>query len=197
MRRSAFRSGIALISLLGALWGGPSALAEVACGGVKLPESVEAFGKKLVLNGAGVRRATFLNVHVYVAGLYLEQPTRDLAQILALSRTKEITLHFVRDVSRKEMLDAIREGIENNAGPKKASAEKHLLSFERYLPDLKSGTRLTLAYQPQRGLEVRQNGTVIGSEKDDEFANLLFHVWLGPKPPDADLKAGLLGRKCS
>lgn len=176
---------------------GAPALADVECGGVKLPQSVANSGKKLVLNGAGIRRATFLNVHVYVAGLYLEQPTHEPAQILALSRTKEITLHFVRDVSRKEMLAAIREGIDNNAGARKAAADKHMQSFERYLPDLKSGMRLTLTYQPQHGLEVRQNGRLIGVEKDDEFANLLFHVWLGPKPPDADLKAGLLGKKCS
>lgn len=197
MRRSVLRRGIAAVSLLVALSPGAAARADVECGGVKLPETVAGPGKKLVLNGAGIRRATFLNVHVYVAGLYLEQPTRDLAQIFALSRSKEITLHFVRDVSRKEMLDAIREGLDNNAGAQRTAAEKHLQSFERYLPDLKSGTRLTLAYQPQHGLEVRQNGKLLGVEKDDQFANLLFHVWLGPKPPDADLKAGLLGKKCS
>jgi hypothetical protein len=190
------RTVIALVSLLAALAPGAPAFADVVCGGVKLPENVAAAGGKLVLNGAGIRRATFLNVHVYVAGLYLEQPTHDLAQILSLSRSKEITLHFVRDVSRKEMLDAIREGIENNAGAQRTAAEKHLQSFERYLPELKSGTRLTLTYQPQHGLEVKQNGKLIGVEKDDAFANLLFHVWLGPKPPDTDLKAGLLGKKC-
>jgi hypothetical protein len=34
---------------------------------------------------------------------------------------------------------------------------------------------------------------LLGVENDDTFANLLFRVWLGAKPPDADLKAGLLG----
>jgi hypothetical protein len=179
-----------------ALCAAEPALADGDCGGVHVPAKVEAFGKTLVLNGAGIRRATFLNVHVYVAGLYLEQPTHEVARILEPARTKQIALHFVRNVSRKEMLDAIREGVENNAGAKQAAAEKHMQSLEHYLPDLKAGTLLSLAYQPQTGLEVRQDGKLLGSEKSDEFATLLFRVWLGPKPPDAELKAGLLGAPC-
>ena len=172
------------------------AWADRACGGVRLPDKVEAFGKTLQLNGAGVRRATFLNVHVYVAGLYVPEPTKDVARILAESQTKELALHFVRDVSRKEMMDAIREGIDNNAGSKKGAAESHMQSFERLLPELRAGTRLILAYDPSRGLEVREGDKLLGVEKDLDFAQLLFRVWLGAKPPDSKLKAGLLGAKC-
>jgi hypothetical protein len=33
-------------------------------------------------------------------------------------------------------------------------------------------------------------------ERDDHFANLVFRIWLGEHPPDAELKAGLLGATC-
>lgn len=187
---------VVCLALCGLLWGAPSAIADRACGGVRLPESVDVLGTHLVLNGAGIRRATVFNVHVYVAGLYLPRPMRDVAKILEPAQTKQIVLYFVRDVSRDEMLDAIREGIDKNAGPNQGEAKKHMRSFERYLPELRAGTRLSLSYAPRRGLEVRHDGKLLGVEKDAEFAELLFRVWLGPKPPDADLKSGLLGAKC-
>ncbi|HKP56935.1 MAG TPA: chalcone isomerase family protein [Polyangiales bacterium] len=90
----------------------------------------------------------------------------------------------------------IREGIDNNAGADKGAAEKHMASFARYLPDLRSGARLRLSYEQTHGLEVRYQEKLIGVEKDAGFAQLLFRVWLGPKPPDAKLKAGLLGGHC-
>lgn len=187
---------VVCLGLCGSLFAVQPAGADRACGGVRLPESIEARGKHLVLNGAGIRRATVLNVHVYVAGLYLPRPTRDVTQILEQSQPKEIALHFVRDVSRDDMLDAIRDGMNKNAGPNQAEAKKHMQSFASYLPALKSGTLLTLSYAPGKGLEVRQNDKLLGVEKDPDFAELLFRVWLGPKPPDSDLKSGLLGAKC-
>jgi hypothetical protein len=187
---------------LGAIcWGGwfaglAPARADTTCGGVRVPDKVEAFASALVLNGVGIRRATFLNVHVYVAGLYLEQRTRNAATALRPSATKLLELQFVRDVSRKEMLDAMHEGLENNAGPDLPAARKSMESFARYLPELHKGMRLRLAFHAGQGLEVRADGRLLGVERDDHFANLVFRIWLGDHPPDSELKAGLLGAAC-
>ena len=53
----------------------PACAAELA--GVVMPEQVTVDGKTLVLNGLGLREATFLRVDVYVAGLYLEEKSQD------------------------------------------------------------------------------------------------------------------------
>jgi hypothetical protein len=172
------------------------ARADATCGDVRLPDQLEAFGTTLRLNGVGIRRATFLNVHVYVAGLYLEQRTRNAAAVLKPSVSKLLELHFVRDVSRKEMLDAMHEGLEKNAGPDLPAARKSMESFARYLPELHKGMRLRLAFHVGQGLEVRADGKLLGVERDDRFANLLFRIWLGEHPPDDELKAGLLGAPC-
>jgi hypothetical protein len=172
------------------------ARADRVCAQVHLPEKIDSLGEALVLNGLGVRRATFLNVKVYVAGLYLARPTTSIPEILQPTRSKQLTLHFVRHVSRDDMLAAIREGLLDNASSEAAAAEQHVLSMERYLPDLHSGTVLRLAYRAKRGLQVFADNKLVGVEKDDTFANLLFRIWLGPKPPDAGLKAGLLGGAC-
>jgi hypothetical protein len=174
----------------------PAARADSSCGGVTIPDHMRAFGVDLVENGAGIRRATIFNVHVYVAALYLEQRTHSVEDALKPDRTKLIALHFVRDVDTQEMIDALNEALEKNAGAEYASARKRMVEVEKLLPPLKDGTQLTLAYKPARGLEVASGGKVLGVVKDDMLANLVFRAWLGPRPPDKALKAGLLGAPC-
>ena len=36
----------------------------------------------------------------------------------------------------------------------------------------------------------------IGTIKGDDSARALVSIWLGPRPPSADLKTGLLGGQC-
>lgn len=172
------------------------ALADAKCGGVTVPDHLQAFGLDLVRNGVGIRRATIFNAHVYVAALYLEKPTRKAEDVLQPDHAKVITLHFVRDVDTQEMVDALNEALEKNAGKEFAAAKSQMLSFEKRLPPLKEGTVITLAYRPGKGLEVSADGKSRGVETDEAFANLVFRAWVGPRPPDAGLKAGLLGAPC-
>ena len=173
------------------------AFAEGRCEGVSLPDHAIAFGLNLKRNGMGVRSATFLNVDVYVAGLYVEHPTRSAARILRPKEAKLMLLHFVRDVDHEEMMDALREALqENTDGHEYKAARAHLKRFASRLPPLREGTQLTLAYRPGRGLSVSANGRERGVEPDDSFANLVFRAWIGHHPPDDDLKAGLLGGPC-
>lgn len=41
--------------------------------GVTMRDTVTVANKQLVLNGMGLREATFLNIDVYVAGLYVDR----------------------------------------------------------------------------------------------------------------------------
>jgi hypothetical protein len=184
--------GLGLGSLLA--WLPVAAQADTRCDGVQFADKVRSLETGLTLNGLGLRTATFLKVHVYVAALYVEATTHKAKDILDPARSKQLSLHFVRDVSRDEMFDAIHHGIKDNtSGAELTSAEAHLKNFQRVLPELRKGTVLHLAYRPKHGLHVYQGMKLLGVENDDSFANLLFRVWLGPKPPDTDLKAGLLG----
>src|SRR5437868_3109335 len=65
---------------------------EVA--GVVMPETVPAAGKTLRLNGMGLR--TKLIFKVYVAGLYLENPTRDAAMAISSEQVKRVDLRLLR-----------------------------------------------------------------------------------------------------
>src|SRR5579884_3375051 len=87
--------------------------------GVTLPDSVQAGGKTLVLNGVGLR--TKFMVKVYVAGLYLEQKSSDPNAILVSPGPKRLVMHFVRDVSRNQMADAFKESFADNSPDAAAS----------------------------------------------------------------------------
>jgi len=74
--------------------------------GVTMPESEQVAGKQLTLNGMGVREATFLKVKVYVAGLYVEQPSSNGNQLVSSKQVKRMEMHFTRDVSHSDIRDA-------------------------------------------------------------------------------------------
>jgi hypothetical protein len=173
-----------------------SASAADTCAGVTLPAKSDAFGAELVRNGVGIREATVLNVDVYVAGLYVPQKTGSVEQILKEDAPKLIVLHFVRDVSREEMGAALNDALRKNVGSEFGAAHKHLQRFIDKLPPLRKGTELKLAYRPGHGVQLVVDDKMLGTETDDHFANLVFHAWLGPQPPDKELKAGLLGGPC-
>jgi hypothetical protein len=136
-------------------------------------------------------------VDVYVAGLYVPHKTGSVNEILKQDEPKLIVLHFVRDVSREEMSDALNDALRKNVGDEFAAAHKHLQRFIEKLPPLRKGTQLSLAYRPGHGMELTVDGKALGTETDDHFANLVFRAWLGPRPPDQELKVGLLGGPCS
>jgi hypothetical protein len=62
------------------------------------------------------------------------------------------------------------------------------------LDSVKDGDELVFTYVPATGTSL----AIAGAEKltiaDPKFAQMLFSVWLGPKPPNAALKKGILGQ---
>ena len=55
---------------------------------------------------------------------------------------------------------------------------------------------LIFTHKPGAGIQVDVNGTVKGTIPGDDFARAFLSIWLGAHPPNAGLKAGLLGGDC-
>ena len=53
---------------------------------------------------------------------------------------------------------------------------------------------MSLTYLPGTGVQVEFKGDVKGVVPGADFAQALFRIWLGPSPPNAGLKEGLLGK---
>ena len=94
-----------------ALVTGISSAADVA--GVNVPDTETVDGKALKLNGAGVRKKAIFKV--YVAGLYVETPSKDSAALLASSQAKSMHLWMLRDVKGASVSGAIADGFELNS----------------------------------------------------------------------------------
>jgi Chalcone isomerase-like len=174
--------------------GAPALGAE--CIEVKVPDSVKAGGADLVLNGLGIRKATFLEVKVYVAGLYLPQKSGDSGKIIGTNQPWQLVLHFVRDVDASDIRDAFGEGFTKNAGDKLAALQPRIKVLNARMVDFKEGHYLSFANDAAKGVAVDVNGAGGGAIEGADFAAALLSVWLGPEPPNEDLKAGLLGGKC-
>ena len=161
--------------------------------GVTMPDKVDVAGKPLTLNGMGVRKATFMNVKVYVAGLYVEQPTKDPSQILRSSEPKKLIMTFVRDVDRDKIVDTMDESFRKNTKNMDA-LNARLSKMLSLLPKFKEHDTMTFTYAgPGQGTDLQINGVTRGNIPGDDFAQALFAIWLGKEPPDTGLKKGLLG----
>jgi hypothetical protein len=62
------------------------------------------------------------------------------------------------------------------------------------LEPVKEGDQMVFTYLPGTGTTFAVNGKEKLTIAAPAFAPVLFSVWLGPKPPTADLKKGMLGQ---
>jgi len=166
------------------------------CDGVTFPDREQVEGSTLTLNGLGIRKATLLKVHVYVAALYVAQPSGDPGVILAANAPTELIMHFVRDVGAKDITEAWDEGIANNAKAQLPALKDRIVMLNGWMADIKNGQRMVFSFKPGVGLTARVNGTVKGTIKGDDFAKAFFSLWLGVQPANPELKTGLLGGAC-
>ena len=161
-------------------------------GSVTLPDTTQVGSTSLVLNGMGLR--TKYMVKVYVAGLYLPQKSSDPGTILKADAPKRIVMHFVRDVTKNQIADGFSESFQNNTPEAAKTLQPDIDRLFSVLDSVKDGDELVFTYIPGTGTTV----TIAGKEKltipGPAFAEMLFSVWLGPKPPNASLKKGVLGQ---
>jgi hypothetical protein len=181
-------------SLFVAFGSRPAPAAE--CADVSFSEQDSVDGSALQLNGLGLRLATMLKVKVYVAALYVADPSRDAGKILDAATPKRLVLHFVRGVDAGELNDAWKEGFENNAKDQVAALQPRIDRLEGWMADMESGQRLTFTSKPGSGVEIDVNGRVAGTIEGDDFARAFLSIWLGAHPPNPGLRDGLLGGSC-
>lgn len=160
--------------------------------GVTLPDTVKVGSATLVLNGLGVRKKFV--VKVYVAGLYLEQKSSDASAIIKADARKQIVMHFVHRASKDQMVDAFEESFKSNAPDASKSMKADIDRLLGALEPVKDGDRMVFTYVPGTGTTLAINDKEKLTIAAPGFAPVLFSVWLGPKPPNADLKRGMLGQ---
>jgi hypothetical protein len=161
---------------------------EVA--GVMMPDTVTIEGKTLKLNGMGLRKKVVFKV--YVAGLYLESPSKDASTIISSDQIKRMQLSILRSLKASQVTEAIVEGFEKNSRAQMTALKQRLGEFSAMISDVVEGDQILMTYVPGRGTVVSVKGIEKGAIEGKDFADALYSVWLGVDPVQADLKKALL-----
>lgn len=163
--------------------------------GVKVEERIQASGRELVLNGAGIRTKLFFKV--YVAALYAEKPSKEAAALIAGPAPRRIVLSMLRELDADTFYGALEEGLRNNTTDAERMALKPsldaLAAMMRSIGKVVPGDTVTLDFSPD-GLSIAHNGAPRGKIADERIGPPVLQVWLGEKPADEALKQALLGR---
>ena len=174
------RAGLSLLPLLAL----PLAALPLRAGAQQgPPPSLQAAGRRLVLNGTG-RRRVFL-FEAFRAALYLETPSHDAESILASRQVKLLILRYSRDIPRDRLVSGWEDGFRERC----ACAMPD--DFRARLRDLREGEEETwlflsdhveIAYAGER--PVRMNNP-LGAR--------MLSAFIGPKAQSSALSQGLLG----
>lgn len=165
------------------------------CEEVEFPDSISVGGGALVLNGLGLRKATIFNVRVYIAGLYLPQKSSESGPILGDGGPWRLVLRFLRDVDGDDLHEALQEGFEK-IGADREQLQPRIDSLKGLLGGVEEGQSLGFTAEPGAGVTVALDDADKGTIPGADFAAALLAIWLGPSPPNEELKSGLLGAAC-
>ena len=100
---------------------------------------------------------------------------------------------MLRSVGKKKMVDAIVAGFKANT-PDMSTIQAEVDQFVTMIGDAKKRQSIVFDYVPNVGTTITQAGQNKGTIEGSAFFEALLRVWLGDKPVNPKLKAGLLSQ---
>lgn len=163
--------------------------------GQRFDDTLVLSDRTLRLNGLGLRGVAW--VKAFVAGLYLAAPSKDTSQILAMQGPKRLRLKVMLEAPSVEMTKSMRRGVRRNE-PEAMQARllervevlaKGLDSIGTFRP----GDVLDLDFIPGQGTHLVLNGKpLVKPIEGDDFYRAVLKIFIGERPVDKRMKAGLL-----
>jgi hypothetical protein len=153
-------------------------------------------GTPLQLNGVGWRAvAWFLG---YAAGLYLPRKAATPEQVYEQKGAKRLRMVMTLEVDAEEFVKAFHKGVDRNTPPAELpSLADRMARFDtvvRMLGKVRKKDVVDLDYYPDAGLQLIHNDRPRGNPiAGDDLYVALLRCFIGEKPVDRGLKAGLLG----
>ncbi|VEN72515.1 conserved exported hypothetical protein [Candidatus Desulfarcum epimagneticum] len=162
--------------------------------GVSFPEEKIIEGKVLKLNGLAYRKALGF-IKVYVAGLYLENPTQDPEEVIESEQMKYLETQYL---TKKATAEKLRNGFIDlmekcNSKEMVAAHRGHIDRYASWLDkDMAPGLSSSSLYIPGKGLSLTYQGEVRGTIPGKEFARMYYRYNVGKKA-SKKIRKGLLG----
>lgn len=172
------------------------AQAQMTVAGQSYEATVKLASSELHLNGVGVRAVAIFKA--YTVGLYLMQKAGTADAVIATPGPKHLQMRMLMDVDAKEFVKAVDVGMKRNTPEADLpSLVARMTRFEdtvHAVNKVRKGDVVDLDWLPGKGLQFKLNGQARGTviEGEDFYAALL-RIFIGDKPVDKGLKAGLLG----
>ncbi len=190
------RTGLALVCALALAARARPAAAAVVVEGVRFDEQLQLGGSELVLNGTGVRAVAWIKG--YAAGLYLRQRARSAAEVVATPGPKRLRMVMLMGAPASEFVKAFDKGVARNAGEAGTAAlRERMASFDAMIErigQVSRGDVVDMDYVPARGTTLLFNGKAQGEPiAGADFYAALLRAFVGERPYDKRLRAGLLG----
>lgn len=165
--------------------------------GFDFERRITVAGRELRLNGVGARAVAWFKG--YAASLYLREPAGTAAQAVAQAGPKRLQLCMLQNVPAVEFVKAFRKGMQRNApADELPRLAERMLQFEALVQavgQVHKGDVVNLDFEPGRGTTFSLNGTLRGPAiPGDDFYAALLRSFVGERPYDRELRAGLLGR---
>lgn len=165
--------------------------------GVKMDDKITVDGKELVLNGMGLRSVSRfgLKIKVYVIGLYLPEKMTTSEAILKSTGPKVFKMVFKRNVDSEDIEKGWKTGFTSNCGEHCAANEDKIKKFNSLMSDMRTNQMITVTvYKDKVEVDAKGRRPKSATIEGEEFARIVEKIWLGPKPPNEELKSGLLGK---
>ena len=162
--------------------------------GVNVSDKAQVGNATLQLNGAGVRTKVVFDI--YVAALYLGEKSKKADAVLADAGNKRVALHILFGLKSEALLEAFKNGIDNNHSAAELTAlDAPLKKFNAIfnsVPEVHKGDVILIDYLAGVGTKVTVNGVERGVVDGAEFNRALLKIWLGNRPVQDDLKKDML-----
>jgi hypothetical protein len=168
----------------------PHTLLAGELAGVTMDDSIRIGETSVTLTGMGIRTKTFLKVKVYVAGLYMENPSKSTGDIIGSDQAKAIVMSFLyKKVEGEKLQKAWRDGFESNTPSAGPALKKRMDQFVSVFSETAvKGDKYIFAYEPGKGTTITLKGVLKATIPGADFAGALMAIWFGDKLGDGGLK---------
>lgn len=169
--------------------------AQQTINGVTLPAELSYNGKKMSLNGGGIRTKLFFKL--YTGGLYLSEKSSNADAIVSADKPMAVRLAITSSMINSENFsEAIEEGFDKstsqNTAPIRNKIDELIATFSK--EPIVEGDVFDVVWDPGAGVKTYKGGVLKSTIPGLDFKKALFGIWLGNDPVSDSLKKGMLGK---
>ncbi len=162
--------------------------------GQQVPNTLDANGTQLTLNGAGLREKYWIDL--YVGSLFVKTKTSDAKKVITTDEPMAIRLQIVSGmITSDKMIEACKEGFAKAAKDGYRTSQAKIDQFINIfkMNEIVSGNNYNIIYTPGTGVQVYLNNKLKDTITGLDFKKALFGIWFCKEPADEDLMEGMLG----